>query len=82
MHFSYRRFLENRLRDVFGFIGTPIRLVFRERATVRLPRQKSGGGRKAAAASGRAPERTTSDIRPIGKGRPSGAKTARATRRG
>ncbi|MEO5705014.1 MAG: ribosome biogenesis GTPase Der [Candidatus Limnocylindrales bacterium] len=82
VHFSYRRFLENRLRDVFGFIGTPIRLVFRERATVRLPRQKSGGGRKAAAASGRAPERTTSDIRPIGKGRPSGAKTARATRRG
>ncbi len=29
VHFSYRRFLENRLRDAFGFIGTPIRLVFR-----------------------------------------------------
>lgn len=85
VHFSYRRYIENRLRDVFGFLGTPIRLVFRERATVRLPRQGGGGGRKtaaAAAASGRAPERTTTDARPSGKGRPSGAKTARATRRG
>ena len=26
LHFSYMRFLENRLRDAFGFIGTPIRL--------------------------------------------------------
>jgi GTP-binding protein len=30
-HFSYRRFLENRLRDAFGFAGTPIRLRFRAR---------------------------------------------------
>ena len=29
VHFSYRRFLENRLRDAFGFSGTPIRLVFK-----------------------------------------------------
>ena len=39
VHFSYRRYLENRLRDEFGFLGTPIRLVFRERATVREPRR-------------------------------------------
>ena len=26
LHFSYVRYLENRLREVFGFIGTPIRL--------------------------------------------------------
>jgi len=26
LHFSYVRYLENRLRDAFGFIGTPIRL--------------------------------------------------------
>ncbi len=32
MHFSYKRYLENRLRQVFGFTGTPIRLVFRTRA--------------------------------------------------
>jgi GTP-binding protein len=31
IHFSYRRFLENRLRDSFGFTGTPIRLSFRGR---------------------------------------------------
>lgn len=31
VHFSYRRYLENRLRDAFGFHGTPLRLVFRER---------------------------------------------------
>ncbi|MCC6752313.1 MAG: ribosome biogenesis GTPase Der [Deltaproteobacteria bacterium] len=28
---AYRRYLENRLRDRFGFAGTPIRLVFRQR---------------------------------------------------
>ena len=30
-HFSYRRYLENCLRDVFGFKGTPIKLIIRER---------------------------------------------------
>ena len=29
MHFSYLRFLENRLRETFGFEGTPIRLILR-----------------------------------------------------
>ncbi|MGA2079164.1 MAG: ribosome biogenesis GTPase Der [Holophaga sp.] len=31
LHFSYQRFLENRLRDEFGFTGAPIRLAFRKR---------------------------------------------------
>ncbi len=31
VHFSYRRYLENRIREAFGFAGTPIRLVLRER---------------------------------------------------
>lgn len=31
MHFSYQRFLENRIRDVFTFEGTPIRLISRQR---------------------------------------------------
>ena len=40
VHFSYRRYLENRLRDTFGFHGTPVRLVFRDRASVKLPRRR------------------------------------------
>ena len=31
MHFSYARYLENRIRDAFGFTGTPISFVFREK---------------------------------------------------
>jgi GTPase len=31
-HFSYERFLQNRLRDEFGFLGTPIRIHVRRRA--------------------------------------------------
>ena len=31
MHFSYERYLENRLRNTFEFEGTPIRFVSRER---------------------------------------------------
>ena len=30
-HFSYRRYLENCLRDTFGFSGTPIRMVVRQK---------------------------------------------------
>jgi GTP-binding protein len=30
-HFSYQRYLENQLRAVFGFEGTPIRLVIRQK---------------------------------------------------
>ena len=31
MHFSYLRYLENRLREAFGFSGTPIHFIVRER---------------------------------------------------
>lgn len=31
VHFSYRRYLENRLREEYGFLGTPIRLVMKGR---------------------------------------------------
>ena len=30
-HFSYQRYIENCLRETFGFSGTPIRLIIRER---------------------------------------------------
>jgi GTP-binding protein len=55
IHFSYRRYLENRLREAFGFDGTPIRLVFRDRSA-RLPRRRQS--RRApvqAARAGRRP---------------------------
>jgi GTP-binding protein len=52
IHFSYKRFLENRLRDAFGFDGTPIRLIFRDRSAVRLPRRRRAA-RKAPARSRR-----------------------------
>ncbi len=31
MHFSYKRYLENRFRDSFNFDGTPIKIILRER---------------------------------------------------
>ena len=31
MHFSYLRFIENKLRDSFGFEGTPLKLIVRGR---------------------------------------------------
>lgn len=31
MHFSYQRYLENRLRDAFGFEGSPIKIILRKR---------------------------------------------------
>ncbi len=31
MHFSYTRYIENKVRDAFGFKGTPLRFIIRER---------------------------------------------------
>ncbi|MBN7771925.1 ribosome biogenesis GTPase Der [Clostridium aminobutyricum] len=31
MHFSYARYLENKIRDSYGFIGTSLKFVFREK---------------------------------------------------
>ncbi len=30
-HFSYRRYIENQLREAFGFVGTPIHFIVREK---------------------------------------------------
>jgi len=58
VHFSYRRYLENRLRDEYGFLGTPLRLNFRER---RRDEAKNRPPRKATISRGRppAPKRPT-----------------------
>ena len=31
MHFSYTRYMENRVREAFGFAGTPLKFIIRER---------------------------------------------------
>jgi GTP-binding protein len=33
IHFSYRRYLENRIRAEYGFLGTPIKLILRQRVS-------------------------------------------------
>lgn len=32
MHFSYTRYIENKIREAFGFRGTPLKFIIRERA--------------------------------------------------
>jgi GTP-binding protein len=46
IHFSYRRYLENRIREAYGFDGTPIRLVFREQVREKRPKGRSSKARK------------------------------------
>ena len=41
IHFSYRRYLENRIRAEYGFLGTPIKLIFRQRVSEDAARQAS-----------------------------------------
>jgi GTPase len=43
LHFSYERFLMNRLRESFGFEGTPIRLAVRRRERKPRPRKPKSG---------------------------------------
>ena len=57
LHFSYERFLENRLREEYGFVGAPIRIQIRGRAE-----QRGSDTRKTARE--RAPERRS----PVRKG--------------
>ena len=70
IHFCYRRYLENRLREEFGFHGTPIRLIFRDRSSVKLPRR----GPRAARRAGRRRFRAR---RPASGGLPSGGSRRR-----
>ncbi len=62
VHFSYQRYLENRLREAFGFDGTPVRLVFRERSSVQLSERRAA---KLAAGEGGA-----GGSRPAGRAKP------------
>ena len=83
IHFSYKRYLENRLRETFDFAGSPIRLIFRERSRVQLePRRKVNGrpadGRRSASGGAKAskaarPAKSTAEAKS-----PPGAKPARS----
>lgn len=65
LHFSYERFLENRLRETYGFFGNPIRIQIRGRQDSRKDRRT---------AAERAPERR----KPVKKG--PGSKPTKADR--
>ena len=60
VHFSYARYLENRIREAFDFGGTPIRLVFRTRTRAQIDRRRGGA---------RAPRRASGGTRPTGGAR-------------
>jgi GTP-binding protein len=47
-HFSYERYLENRLRDAFGFEGTPLRLQVRSRRARSAASRAAKAGTPAA----------------------------------
>ena len=77
VHFSYKRYLENRIREAFGFNGTPIRLIIRERSREsferRPPRRRgrpgrsSNGGRPSGGRRAAEPSRTPSRSRRKGR---------------
>jgi GTPase len=48
VHFSYQRYLENQLRDAFGFLGSPMRLIFRERSSMDDGRSRRRGGKASS----------------------------------
>jgi GTP-binding protein len=71
LHFSYERFLENRLRESYDFFGNPIRIQIRGRADTRKHRPKE-------------PDHIVERRKPVKKGlgsKPSRSDRARKTRR-
>lgn len=41
IHWSYKRYLERKMRETFDFIGTPIRFSFRDEKQIKANREKS-----------------------------------------
>jgi GTP-binding protein len=84
VHFSYRRFLENQLREQFGFSGTALRLIFRSsrEAPVTDTRGKSDRGGARTPTASRGPAAKTGAKSPGGKKRENGGvPAARKVRR-
>jgi GTPase len=97
VHFSYKRFLENRIREAFAFEGTPLRIIFRERTRVELEPRPRPGRSANAASNGRgsgarkgSPGRTGRTSSASGRGpgskgpsgRPSGGTSRKPRRQG
>jgi GTP-binding protein len=62
VHFSYARYLENRIRDAFDFGGTPIRLVFRTRTRTQIERRRGSPRPSRRSASGARPNPGSRDL--------------------
>lgn len=45
IHFSYERYLENALRERYGFVGTPLKLIFRSRGDKAPANEAISGSR-------------------------------------
>ena len=48
VHFSYKRYLENRIREQYAFLGTPIRLILRQRESEEAARKPSRPRRRVS----------------------------------
>jgi GTP-binding protein len=57
-HFSYQRYLENRLREEFGFEGTPVKLHVRARRSQARGSEGSAGSKASGRSRGRRSERS------------------------
>ena len=68
-HFSYVRFLENRIRDAFGFQGTPIRIQVRSRNRKKDDLEEKTPNRRSKTSTGAGDK----------KGAPGGVKRTRAS---
>jgi predicted GTPase len=43
LHWGYRRYLERQMRDKFDFIGTPIKLFFRDTKAEKEEKEHASG---------------------------------------
>lgn len=71
LHFSYERFLQNRLREAYGFFGNPIRIQIRGREDTRSdrPKAREAEKKKGRAAVRREPQRAPKKPKPKRAGR-------------
>ncbi|TMF07271.1 MAG: hypothetical protein E6I41_11115, partial [Chloroflexi bacterium] len=53
LHFSYRRYLENKIRERFGLAGNPLKLVLRSEESRRSPLRGTRVGSRTTGGHGR-----------------------------